>query len=195
MTEAVNGWPMIDLVFLFCAIIGGLAFLIWVVLQFLGVDAESEVATDTDFNASEASGSSDVSFTLLSFQGLSAFLTMFGLVGLSAHREGNVSAMVSFILALLAGLVLSWAISRLFAMFSGFQSSGTLRIESAIGQEGTVYLTVPAGGEGKVELAVQGRLTVMPAVADKRQLIPTGKRVKVVGVNDGHTLVVTNLEL
>ncbi len=193
MSQILNEWPTIDIVFLVCAVAGGLAFVVWLALQFLGADIEGDVDTGTDFDASEASGSSDVSFTLLSFQGLSSFLTMFGLVGLSAHREGEVGAFVSLTLAIVAGLVMSWVLGRLFATFNKLQSSGTIRMESAVGQEGTVYLTLPEAGEGKVQLTVQGRLKVMPAVAENDERIETGVRVLVLRVNDGHTLVVTKL--
>lgn len=195
MSQIMNEWPTIDIVFLVCAVAGGLAFLVWLVLQFVGADLEleGEVGAATDFDASEASGSSDASFTLLSFQGLSSFLTMFGLVGLSAHREGGVGSFLALGLAIVAGLVLSWAIGRLFQTFNKLQSSGTIRMESAVGQEGTVYLTVAKGSEGKVQLTVQGRLQVLPAVAENNQRIETGTRVKVLRVNDGHTLVVTKL--
>ncbi|MEM7436658.1 MAG: hypothetical protein AAF436_15995 [Myxococcota bacterium] len=193
MSDAVNEWAMIDTVFMFCAVIGGVAFLVWVILQFVGADVDGEVSAETDFEASETSGSADVSFTLLSFQGLSSFLTMFGLVGLAAHREGGTSAFISFGLALGAGLLLSWSIGRLFSMFNKLQSSGTIRIESAVGQEGTVYLTVPESGEGKVQLTLQGRFAVVPAVASGSERLETGTRVKVLRVNDGQTLVVAKL--
>ena len=193
MSQILNEWPTIDIVFLLCAVAGGVAFLVWLVLQFLGAYLEGDVDAGADFDASEASGSSDVSFTLLSFQGLSAFLTMFGLVGLSAHREGEVGAFLSLGLAIVAGLVMSWVLGRLFATFGRLQSSGTIRMESAVGQEGTVYLTLPEAGEGKVQLTVQGRLKVMPAIAENDERIETGARVLVLRVNDGHTLVVTRL--
>lgn len=193
MSQIMNEWPTIDIVFVVCAVGGGVAFLVWIGLQFMGADLEGEVGVDTDFDASEASGSSDASFTLLSFQGLSSFLTMFGLVGLAAHREGTLGSFLSLGLAIAAGLALSWAIGRLFQTFNKLQSSGTIRMESAIGQEGTVYLTVAQASEGKVQLTIQGRLQVLPAVAEHDQRIETGTRVKVLRVNDGHTLVVTKL--
>jgi membrane protein implicated in regulation of membrane protease activity len=193
MSQILNEWPTIDIVFLLCAVVGGVAFLAWVVMQFVGGDLQGEVGEGPDFDASEASGGADMSFTLLSFQGLSSFLTMFGLVGLAAHREGEVSSFIALGLALVSGLALSWAIGKLFATFNSLQSSGTLRMESAVGQEGTVYLTLPEAGEGKVQLTMQGRFQVVPAVADNSERIETGTRVKVLRVNDGHTLVVAKL--
>ena len=195
MSEILSQWPTIDIVFLACAAAGGAAFLIWIALQFIGadLDTEVEVDVDTDFDASEGSGSADVSFTLLSFQGLSSFFTMFGLVGLAAHREGEVNTFWSVAVASLAGFAMTWVVARLFRTFNRLQSSGTLQMESAVGQEATIYLTVPESGEGKVQLTMQGRFQVVPAVADGGERLETGTRVLVVRVNDERTLVVTKL--
>ena len=184
----LSGWPAIDIIFLGCAVAGGAAFLVWLVLQFIGADFDAD--TDVDFSATEASGSADVSFTLLSFQGLSAFLTIFGLVGLSAHREIGAPAPIALGVGALAGILLSWAIGRLFVFFNSLQSSGTIDVESAVGEEGTVYLTVPESGEGKVQLTLQGRFRVLPAISLNQARLETGTRVRVMRVDDGHTLVV-----
>ena len=195
MSEILSTWPTVDIVFLVCAIAGGAAFLIWIALQFVGADLDTDVDTDfdADFEASEGSGSADVSFTLLSFQGLSSFFTMFGLVGLAAHREGDLSSFLSVGIGSIAGLGMTWVVSRLFKTFNRLQSSGTLKMESAVGQEATIYLTVPESGEGKVQLTMQGRFQVMPAVTDGGERLETGTRVLVVRVNDERTLVVTKL--
>jgi membrane protein implicated in regulation of membrane protease activity len=193
MSQILSEWPTIDIVFLVCAVLGGTAFLIWVVLQFVGGDLDGDVDLDADFDASEGSGSADVSFTLLSFQGLSSFLTMFGLVGLAAHREGGLGSFLSLGAAALAGLAMTATISRLFSTFNRLQSSGTIKMESAVGQEGSIYLTVPESGEGKVQLTLQGRFQVVPAIAEGGERIETGTRVLVVRVSDDRTLVVTQL--
>ena len=193
MSQILSEWPTMDIVFLVSAVLGGSAFLVWLLLQFIGADLDTDVDVDGSFDASEGSGSADLSFTLLSFQGLSSFLTMFGLVGLAAHREGQLGALFSIALATGAGLAMTWVIAKLFSTFNRLQSSGTLRLESAIGNEGTIYLTVPEAGEGKVQLTVQGRYQVLPAVTDGGERIETGTRVLVVRVSDDRAMVVTEL--
>jgi hypothetical protein len=59
-----------------------------------------------------------------------------------------------------------------------------------VGQEGSVYLTIPEKDVGKVQLTVQGRLSVMDARATDGAALPTGTRVKVVRVVDGNILEV-----
>ena len=195
MSRILSEWPTIDIVFLVCAVLGGTAFLVWVLLQFVGgdLDGGGDVDIDADFDASEGSGSADVSFTLLSFQGLSSFLTMFGLVGLAAHREGELGSFLSLAAAAVAGFAMTFTISKLFSSFNRLQSSGTIKMESAVGQEGSVYLTVPESGEGKVQLTLQGRFRVLPAITEQGERIESGTRVLVVRVSDDRTLVVTKL--
>lgn len=195
MSEIFGGWPTIDIVFLLCAVGGGGAFVVWMVLQFVGADLDTDVdvEADIDFGASQGSGSADLSFTLLSFQGLSSFFTIFGLVGLAAHREGELNSFWSVAVASLAGMAMTWLVGRLFSGFNRLQSSGTLDMQSAVGQEATIYLTVPESGEGKVQLTIQGRFQVLPAVAQGGERLESGTRVLVVRVNDEGTLVVTKL--
>jgi hypothetical protein len=73
------------------------------------------------------------------------------------------------------------------------QSSGTIDIKNAIGQQGTVYLTIPATGSGQVSVAVQGSLKIFDAVSEGNKKIPTGEKIKVINVIDNKTLVVTKL--
>ena len=68
-----------------------------------------------------------------------------------------------------------------------------MTVANAIGQEGSIYLTIPAGGVGKVQVTVQDHLRIFSAVARKQGRIRTGERVTVVGVSSGNTLVVEKL--
>lgn len=176
---------MTDTVFFLCAVLGGGVFLVRTVLQLVGVGAD-----DADLHHD-----ADAGFRILSLQGLSAFLMMFGLVGLALVRESRVGPALSAGLAALAGFASMWLIGRVFALMSKLQSSGTLDLKNAIGQQGTVYLTVPRGGRGKVELVVQGRLGVFDASTHGATDIATGARVRVVAIDNGDTLIVEPIDL
>ena len=62
-------------------------------------------------------------------------------------------------------------------------ADGTERIARAVGEEATVYLTIPGEnqGAGKVHVTVQHRTLEFDAVTSGEKL-PTGARVIVVGV-------------
>jgi hypothetical protein len=180
---------VVDTVFLGCAILGGGVFAIRTLLQFLGVGADhGDGGTDVDH------GDADAGFRVLSLQGMSAFLMMFGLVGLALVRESGVAPALAVGIAVVPGLASVWVIGRLFGFMGKLQSSGTMNMYAAIGEEGSVYLTVQRGGGGQVQVVVQGRLGVFEAREQDGKELATGKRVRVVGVGRGDVLVVQAIE-
>lgn len=130
-----------------------------------------------------------LSFKFLSFQGITAFFTMFGLVGFVLYRQGGVGTALAIGGGVIAGLICVWLISLLFSFFNRLQSSGSISPTSAINCTGEVYLTIPEGGTGKVMITVEGRLREYDAVADDGRRLATGARIRVTRVA-GSTLYV-----
>jgi membrane protein implicated in regulation of membrane protease activity len=189
----------VDWVFLVSAIVGGCLFLVRLIMMLVGlghggVDFSHGDIGGVDLShgpiSGESSGDSDMSFKLLTIQGVTAFFMMFGLVGLAMRRENAIGPGWSVLGALAAGLLAVYIVDRLFALMKRLQSSGTLNMQNAVGQEGLVYLNIPADGLGKVQVAVQGRQMVLEANAEDKMPIKTGERVKVVQVVSGNVMVV-----
>ena len=84
-------------------------------------------------------------------------------------------------------------IGKLFSMMGRIQSSGNVDIRNAIGQEGSVYLTIPAKGRGKVRVSVQKRMRIYDAVCEGANVIKSGESIEVVKVISGNVLVVKKL--
>lgn len=193
----------VDKVFGGCAIVGGVLFFIRLALFFIGgaelgadVDADVDVDVDADFDVGEGVEGVDesyASFKLFSFQSVAAFFMMFGLVGLALRKEANVVEAWAILGAVVAGVFSFWVIGKIISLMKRLQSSGTMNLANAIGQEGSVYLTVPADGVGKVRVTVQDHLKVFNAVSGKGEDIKTGEQVTVVSVTGGNTLVVEKL--
>jgi len=151
--------------------------------------ADSDAVAHND----PADGVADMmSFKLLSFQGLTGFFMMFGVVGMAISRAqlGGIPAILG---GTVAGLFLVWVADRLFRFVGGLQSSGTMSLKNALNEEGTVYLTIPKGEPGKVRIHVQGRLRVLGAVSEDNRKISTDDRVRVVGVVNDNVLVVKKI--
>jgi hypothetical protein len=79
----------------------------------------------------------------------------------------------------------------IFLNMRRLQSDGTLVIGNAVGQQGTVYLTIPEIGVGSINVTVQGAQRTLDAMSKDGIKIQTGSVVKVVGVTAGKILVVT----
>ena len=198
MLEWFASLGVLEKVYAVFGISGSILFVVRLVMMFMGMDGESD--GDGDFSGADGadgdgdldgdSDSSDIAFKLLSLQGLTAFFMMFGLSGLALSRDANLTSVLSIPISTAIGLSSVWVIAKLFALFNKLQNSGTMDLRNAIGQEGKVYLTIPEGDTGKVQVAIQGHLKVMNAVSEDRQAIPTDSRVVVTGLVGGNVLVV-----
>lgn len=175
--------------FIACAIIGGVVFLIRMVLLLFGADDPGDLDTP---DVADMGHAGNESFNLLSIQGMSSFFLMFGLVGLAILRN-NGAVWLAYLGAIGSGVLTVWLISLIFKGMKKMQSDGTLKIQNAIGKEGVVYLTIPAEGSGQVQLAVQGALRIFEARSTQKTRIPTGERIRVIEIIGGNILLVEQI--
>ncbi len=173
-----------------------LVFIIQTVATFLGAGADSDVDAggmdanmdgipdDPSFAEAHASG-----MNLLTFRNLINFLLGFGW---TACLLTNLPWGVRVIAAILVGAGLVFIVMYLFKWLSSMQQSGNIDIrKSAVGCQGTVYLTIPGarGGEGKIQITINNAVREYSAVTDG-ELLKTGTRINVVEVIDDNTLLV-----
>jgi len=186
----------LDTIYMICAVAGGAVLAIRILLMLFGLDHgdagdfDASLDMDHDGLAHTGEGSGSI-FTFLSIQSIAGFFTMFGLVGLGLLQI-NTSNIWSLLGALAAGVFTAWCTGMIFLALRRLQSEGTLVIGNAIGQTGTVYLTIPETGSGSVNVTVQGSLRTLDAISQDGNRIPTGSIIKVVGVTAGKILVVTD---
>lgn len=197
--------------FLLCAVIGGTILICQFVLTLVGLggehgldfghdaghdfagdsgsDAGSQDADGNGHDSAHAHGSSWL-FAAVSFRTLVAAITFFGLIG-SAARSAEQPPGVQVVLALAAGLGAMYGVHWLIRSISRLGEDATLRVKSALGQEGTVY--VPIAGEkaaaGKIQLKMQNRLVEYAAITSFPERLATGTKVRVVAIA-GNTLEV-----
>lgn len=182
MVKAFSDFNGLEIFFLACAIIGGFFVIMKLVLQFVGSDTDTDIGVDSSTDIDTEHVDSDVGFRLLSIHGLSAFFMMFGLVGLAFYRQSQVGVVTSIVGAVAAGIVSVWVIGKIFQGAVGLQSSGTLKTADAVGSTGTVYLTIPEKGIGRVSLNFRNRLREFDASEKNGTELPTGTPVRVVQV-------------
>lgn len=178
---------MLDTLFVVSATAGGFAFGLRTVLMLAGVGDDHSFSNDLGGDASHSDH--DAGAQLLSIQTVTAFLMMFGLVGLALTRESHVAAPFAVAVALLVGLASMYLVAKIFSMLTRLQSSGTLDLAQAVGEEGTVYLTVKPGGGGQVQVSVQGRLGVYEAQTNGDREIATGRAVRVIAVRANQLVI------
>jgi hypothetical protein len=202
MSGYLAGLSVLEKIYLACAVFGGGFFLLRTILMLSGVgDTDSEVDTaDLDHgedhiedidHGDHAHG--DAGLKLLTIQGLTAFIMMFGLTGFSLSRGSLFGSAVTIAVGVVVGVFAMWLVAKGFSLMRSLQSSGTMRIYDAMGEEGTVYLTIPAEGVGKIQITISGRLMVMDAVSLDKKELKTGERVCVSEITSGGMLAVRGL--
>ena len=195
MTQWFAQLDTLEKVFFACALFGTVFFIVRLVIQFVGMDSH-DVAGDTpDFMPDapqdfHAVGNSDVSFKLVTIQGITAFFMLFGLTGIALKQTKATGDVQAILIAAAAGIAMTWLQAKFMAMLFKLQSSGNLNVHNAVGQEGTVYVTIKAGATGQAQVAVQGRRKIFEAVSKDKGEIKTGERVRVAEVSSGNVLVV-----
>jgi membrane protein implicated in regulation of membrane protease activity len=187
------GLTWIEIIYWASTIVGGTLFILRVITMLMGgsfgdesIDSTPDIGVDTP--AGEAVDA-DISFKLMSIQGLTSFFMMFGLVGLALLKAG-LALWVTVLGGILAGLATVAITGLIFSQMKRLQTEGTIHIQNTIGTEGNVYLTIPKNGTGQVQIIAQGSLKIFDAVSSNKSAIATGEKVQVVGVASGNTLVV-----
>ena len=172
-------------VFWGCALISSAIFLIQAVLTLIGMDhdMDMDVGGDFDGDTMDAGGA----MSLFSVRSIVNFFVGFGWTGVGFANDIH-SNVVLFVLATIVGLCFSYAYIFLRGKMRKLEHNGAYKPEDSIGKTCDVYLHIPAGGMGKVQVSINGSIHELDAVSNGAD-IPTGKRVKVVSV-DGNVLTV-----
>lgn len=192
---------MVETFFLVCAVAGGSILVMQAGLALLGFGFGEgtdigDLADAGDLPDGDPTGTPshhDGQWTIgkfLSIQAVLAFLTFFGVGGMSALEGGatrGVAAAVAFAVGIVAMLVLGWFLGLL----RNLQSDGTARLADASGLPGRVYLTVPGngGGVGKVTVVLQGRTMEVDA-RTPGPMLRSGEEVVVSRIIDHRTVEV-----
>ena len=176
----------LDLLFASAALVGGLLFIAWFFLLMIGGLAGGlldGVGVDVDMGA-------DLSFKAFTFQGIVAFVLMFGLVGLALSRS-DMHQMVALLAGTAAGGASMWTMGKMFQVFYSVQSSGNMNIDNTVGMNGTVYMRIKPGEVGQIQVEVQGAMRTLDAVAkDPDAYFKSGDTVTVKEIIAGRMVVV-----
>ncbi len=152
----------------------------------MGADADSGV--DVSVDSLEAHSFSDAAestaaFHILSVRAVLAFFTLFSWAGALYLNIGKDTTQ-SLILAVAWGAAGWVVVAVLLHWLRKLAETGTRRLSTALGQTGTVYMDIPAGGQGEVRVAVSGVVSMIKARAAGGQAIKAGSSVTVTRLLD-----------
>ncbi len=122
--------------------------------------------------------------SVVSGQTLSAFFLGFGWVGAAVLTAG-LSLLIAIVFAAVVGVVVMFATYFLIRQVLRLQSSGNLDYRNAIGQQATVYVTLPGDDEdggGQIQFMIQGRLRTASARKVTPGVAKPGEKVTITGM-------------
>lgn len=178
-------WTM-QMAYALCAVAGGLIVLLQLGLGLMGAGGD-EVDLELDLET-------DAGLHLFSVRTVSAFLTVFGLVGWIGTLEGWPRG-ITFTASFLSGSSVLMVVAVLLKMQRRLHSSGNMEAGSAVGTLARVYLSIPGGGKGngKITVVAQGRTNEYPAFT-RGKALPMGTTVRVLRMTAPGTFEVAELE-
>ncbi len=162
----------------------------------LDADADLDTSADADVDAHGDHGDHGASFLgqYFTIRNMVAFFLGFSWGGL-AFVEFELATPVVVILATVVGLIFVAVVIGIMRALAGLRHSGTLSLKNAVGKTGTVSISIPGemGGDGKVSLVVQGRLTDLNAVTGGPDL-RAGAAIRVTGLLGSKLVVEADTE-
>jgi len=174
-------------VYFWLAIIATGLFLVKLGFEFFFGDVEADLDADLDDPHMDSTGA----FTFFSVLSLLAFFMGVGWMGLAARVSWGLGAFPSAAAATFFGVALMMLSSGLMYAVRQMTEVARYDLQTAVGNTGKVYLSIPAKGEGQgqVEVTVSGRRKVMSAIT-QGDAIPPFAAVKIVDVRDDDVFIV-----
>ena len=175
-----DGGGGLELIFASSAVLGGVLFLLWCALMMIGGFAAVlfDGIFGTDFDAMGA----DASFKALTFQGIMAFMMFFGLGGLYVLEGDSDQTSLAIVVGSVTGFASMYGTGKLFQLFVSLQSDGTIDMDDSIGSVGTIYLRIPEGGIGQIQVESGNAMRTYNAKSEDGQGMATGEFAEVIDV-------------
>ncbi len=174
-------------------------FFLWQMIATLiglaGGEGDIDADFDGDFDgdgleghSAEAASDSLMGLKLLSVRAVLAFCTMFSWAGALYFSYTPLNTTLLYALAWgLAGWVV---VVVLVALLRRLAETGTAKLVTCVGTAGTVYMNIPAGGQGQVRVRVSGAISMVKARAAGDKDYKAGMAVRVLRMLDHSTVEV-----
>lgn len=162
-------------VFWGCAIISSVFFLLQTASTIVGIGAE-EINVDADVSGHD--GVLGEAMEMFTLRNMVNFFLGFGWTGVCLRGTIESDGVLVFA-AVAIGLLFVALFVVILKKLLGLERSGNIDpIKDIVGKTADCYLRIPADGEGKIQMSVNGSVHEFNAVSDND--IPTGAKVKVV---------------
>lgn len=188
MKEWFANLSVMEQIFFWLGIVSTLFLIVQIVLMCLSsfggdvdVDGDGDIDVDTDSGVSI--------FTVKSITAFFAVGSWSGLLTCAVASEKL--QWLAIIVALVTGTLAMSVVAIILRAIVKLQCNGVFEIEKIVGQQATVYVSVPPSrsGRGKITLTAQGRFMELDAVTDNDTRLAVDEVVEIVSTENECTVV------
>ncbi len=154
-------------------------------------DVDSDM-DDFDSGADTDSSATIVAFKLLSIRAIITFCTLFSWGSALYLNQGD-GLTRSMGISAIWGLAGMASVALVLSLLPKLAHTGTKRISSSLGAEGTVYLDIPEGGLGEIRVSVSNVISYVKARDVSGKALKTGTPVVVRRIVDQTTVAVESI--
>jgi hypothetical protein len=182
-----------DTIFWASAVLGTVFFLLRILMSLLG-GGFFEDDIDLDGLQEGHEHHSGALFKFLTMHSLSGFLMMFGWSGLACAVQFKMVGGYSFLIALACGITMLIITALIMRTALLFEAPGArFSTKKTLGVTGMVYQRIPAEGQGKIHITVNGVTRELLAQSYHKKIIESFTLIKVVNVIDHEIVEVIEL--
>jgi membrane protein implicated in regulation of membrane protease activity len=155
----------------------------------IGADVSGDLPADIGNAAHAGHTMSDFGLaSLFTLQGVVTFFTVFGWSSLVMDTAGWPIPLTLF-LGLNFGVLAMVGVAKIIHLSAKLAQNGTLDSRKLLGESGTVYITIPADGRGKVMIQSDERYVECEAVTEDGKELKSGHDIRVVDIVGGVLVV------
>lgn len=193
MKEWFTNLSVMEQIFFWLGIVSTLFLIVQIILMCLSsfggdidADGDGDIDVDTDSGVSI--------FTVKSITAFFAVGSWSGLLTCAVASEKL--QWLAIIVAVLAGMAGMSIVVLILRAIVKLQCNGAFDISKIVGQQATVYVSIPPSrtGRGKITLSAQGRFMELDAVTDSENRLAVDEVVEIVST-DNECTVVKRLEI
>lgn len=171
-------------VFFWIAVASTLLFILKLIIFFF-TGGDSELSFDFD-SVTET----DTSFNFLSVESVLTFFMGLGWIGLAFYSVFFMPVWMCFFAGIMFGLLFACLYAFLMINIKKLDQKSGVKIEECVGAEGKAYVNIPPRAEGRAELTINSKLSVVKVFNDTDEQIASFTPVVVNRTDDNKLYIV-----
>ena len=154
-----------------------------VIFAVVGGDMELDIDFDSITEA-------ETSFGFLSVQSILAFFMAFGWCGWASFNYLNIGSKLAITIAIITGLFFMWFSAWLMFNIKKLNKKIVIDINELIGKTGKAYTSFEPKEEGKIEITLNNKLSILDAINLSDEKINSFSEIKVEKIEDKKIYIV-----